>query len=243
MRLAVVTDIHGNLAALDAVARDLAARGVEQVVHGGDVCLMGSSPAEVVDRIRELGWPGVVGNADELLWRPEAKAEQLKRAPKLAAWLNVLFDEYAPHTRELLGDERIAWLRSLPERLDLEALTVVHAAPGDLWRAPMPDADDDALIAVYGELRPAVAYGHIHRPYIRDVDGLTVANCGSVGLPWDRDPRASYLLVESGEPQIVRVDYDVEGEARALRESSHPDADRLAEMRRAGRFVSGSASS
>jgi predicted phosphodiesterase len=237
LRLAVVTDIHGNLGALDAVTRDLERRGVEQVVHGGDLCLMGSSPAEVVDRIRELGWPGVVGNADELLWRAEAKAEQLERAPKLAAWLDTLFDEYAPHTRELLGEDRIAWLRDLPERLDVEPLTVVHAAPGDLWRAPMPDADEDTLTAVYGELRPRVAYGHIHRPYIRHIDGLTVANCGSVGLPWDRDPRASYLLVEDGEPQIVRLDYDVEREARALRESDHPDADRLATMRREGRFI------
>jgi predicted phosphodiesterase len=237
VRLAVVSDIHGNLTALEAVIRDLERRGVDQVAHGGDLCLMGSSPAAVVDRIRELGWHGVIGNADELLWRPETRAEQRERAPRLAVWLDVLFDHYAPHTRELLGDERIAWLRELPERLELGPLSVVHAAPGDLWRAPMPDADDGALMAIYGDMRPAVAYGHIHRPYIRRVRDLTVVNCGSVGLPWDGDPRASYLLVEDGGLQIVRVEYDVEGEARALGSSGHPDPERLAEMRRVGRFV------
>ena len=237
VQLAVVTDIHGNLSALEAVIDDLAQRSVHDVVHGGDLCLMGSSPAAVVDRIRELGWQGVLGNADELLWRDEARAEQRERAPKLGAWLDVLFDRYAPHTRELLGDERVGWLRGLPERLGRGALTVVHAAPGDLWRAPMPDADDDTLVATYGDIRPVVAYGHIHRPYIRRVRDLTVINCGSVGLPWDGDPRASYLLVEDGEPQIVRVEYDVEREASALASSGHPDADRLAEMRRTGRFV------
>jgi predicted phosphodiesterase len=237
VRLAVVSDIHGNLTALDAVIEDLGHRGVDQVVHGGDVCLMGSSPAAVVDRIREVGWRGVLGNADELLWRAEARAEQRERAPKLEAWLDVLFDEYAPHAREQLGDERIAWLRELPERLELEPLTVIHAAPGDLWRAPMPDADDETLVSVYGDLRPAAVYGHIHRPYVRHVDGLTVANSGSVGLPWDRDRRASYLLVEDGVPEVVRVNYDVEHEARALVTSGHPEAERLAAMRREGRFI------
>ena len=237
VRHAVVSDVHGNLRALQAVVADIERRGVDAVVHGGDLTLMGSSPAEVVDMIRELGWAGVLGNADELLWRSEAKAEQLARAPKLAAWLDVLFDRYAPHTRELLGGERLDWLKRLPRSLRIDSVTVVHAAPGDLWRAPMPDADDETLVSVYGDLRPSAVYGHIHRPYVRHVDGLTVANSGSVGLPWDRDRRASYLLVQDGVPEVVRVDYDVEREAQALATSGHPEAKRLAAMRREGRFI------
>jgi putative phosphoesterase len=237
MRVAVVSDVHGNLAALERVVRDLERRGVDEVVHGGDLALMGSAPAAVVDRIRELGWRGVVGNTEELLWRPEGRAEQRERAPRLAAWIDLLFDEFAPHTRALLGEERIAWLRALPAVVEAGGIAIMHATPGDLWRAPMPEADDAELAAAYGELRPAVAYGHIHRPYVRRVDGLTVANSGSVGLPWDRDPRASYLIVADGDPEIVRVEYDVEREARALRATGHPEAERLAAMRREARFV------
>src|SRR3954454_9824751 len=114
MRAAVVSDVHGNLTALDAVVDDLARQEVDAVVHGGDLALIGAQGAEVVDRIRELGWPGVVGNVDELLWRPEEVETQLGRAPALAALLELLVEDYAPATREALGEERLAWLRELP---------------------------------------------------------------------------------------------------------------------------------
>src|SRR5919205_694622 len=100
MRVAVVSDIHGNLAALEAVVADLERRAPDLVVHGGDLALMGPRPAEVVDRVRELGWPGVVGNTDELLWRPQEHERQRGRAPQLQALLDLLFGAYAPHTRE-----------------------------------------------------------------------------------------------------------------------------------------------
>ena len=64
MRVALVSDVHGNLTALEAVVADIGRRGVDMTVHGGDLALMGPRPAEVVDRVRELGWPGVVGNTD-----------------------------------------------------------------------------------------------------------------------------------------------------------------------------------
>jgi hypothetical protein len=69
------------------------------------------------------------------------------------------------------------------------------------------------------------------------VDQLTVANSGSVGMPWDGDPRASYLLLEDGNANLVRVDYDVEREATLLLRSGYPDAPRLAAMRRRGVFL------
>jgi putative phosphoesterase len=238
MRLALVSDIHGNLTALEAVVADIERRAAEVVVHGGDLGLMGPRPAEVVDRIRELGWEGVVGNTDELLWRPEERARQLERAPRLASLLELIFDAYAPDTRERLGDERLEWLRALPVEHRIDDLAVVHAEPGDLWRAPMPDAGDGELTAAYAALGSArVGYGHIHRPFVRSVGELTIANAGSVGLPWDGDPRASYLLFDDGRPTVVRVEYDVEQEVRALHSLGHPDAERLAEMRLSGRFV------
>jgi predicted phosphodiesterase len=238
VRTAIVADIHGNLTALEAVIADLEGRAPDVVLHGGDLALAGGQPAEVVDRVRELGWPGVVGNTDEALWRPELHSDQLRRAPKLAALLHVIFEECAPATRELLGEERTAWLRELPGELRTDELALVHAAPGELWRAPMPDAADEELAATYAPLQaPLAAYGHIHQGYVRTVGPFSVANTGSVGMPWDGDPRASYLLLEDGEARIVRVEYDIERETAVLAAGGYPDAERLIAMRRSGSYV------
>ena len=115
-RLAIVSDIHGNLIALDAVVADLERRGIRRVVHGGDLALGGCQPAEVIDRVRELQWPGVVGNVDELLWAPDQLERQLRRAPKLSGLLHVLFNDYAPATLALIGERRLESLLTLPEK-------------------------------------------------------------------------------------------------------------------------------
>ena len=238
MALAIVSDIHGNLTALEAVIADLARRRVDRVLHGGDLALIGCQPAQVVDRVRELRWPGIVGNTDELLWRPQEHERQQRSAPKLRALLELLFARYAAATRELLGADRIAWLRALPEERRERDLALLHASPGDLWRAPSPDAPDAELAATYGPCRArTVVYGHIHRPFIRRLDAFTVANSGSVGSPFDGDPRGSYLLLEDGAIEVVRVPYDVEREVGLLTRSGYPDAARIAHMRRLGRFI------
>jgi predicted phosphodiesterase len=238
MRTAILSDVHGNLTALEAVVADIQRRAPDRVLHGGDLVLMGAQPAEVVDRIRELGWPGVIGNTDELLWKPEEQARQEGLAPKLKTHLKLMFGDYAPATIELLGEERVAWLRGLPSVARSNGLSLVHAAPGDLWRAPMPSTEDAELSLTYGSLGAEMAvYGHIHRPFIRALDEMTVANCGSVGMPWDGDPRASYLLVDDAQARLVRVDYDIVREAAAMRSSGYPDAVRLVEMRRRAEFV------
>jgi putative phosphoesterase len=238
MRLVVVSDVHGNLTALEAVIEDIARRGVDRVVHGGDLALAGPRPGEVIDRIRELGWPGVVGNTDELLWRPQEHARQRDRAPQLRTLLRWLFDAYAPYTIEQIGEERLAWLHDLPAELRIDGIAIVHAAPGDLWRAPMPDASNRDLDATYRPIGAGtVAYGHIHRPFVRVIEDLVVVNAGSAGMPWDDDPRASYLLLEDGRVEVIRVDYDIDAEARESELRAHPDSERLAEMRRLGRFI------
>jgi len=238
MAIAIVSDIHGNLTALEAVVADIDRRGVDRVLQGGDLALAGCQPAEVIDRVRELGWAGIVGNTDELLWRPEERAVQERNAPKLRELLRVLFEDYAPATRELLGDERIEWLRRLPAEHREDDLLLLHASPRDLWRAPLPDDDDGVLVATYESCEvDTVVYGHIHRPYCRTVDALTVANSGSAGSPFDGDPSASYLLVDHSAVEVVRVDYDVEREVSLLLNSRYPDAKRLAETRKSGRFI------
>jgi diadenosine tetraphosphatase ApaH/serine/threonine PP2A family protein phosphatase len=150
----------------------------------------------------------------------------------------MLFERYAPVTAERLGPDHLSWLRELPAELAAGSTTVVHASPGDLWRAPPPTAEDAELEATYAALpgRRAV-YGHIHRPYARAVGACTVANAGSVGLPWDGDPRASYALVEDERVEIIRVAYDVDAEVRALERSGYPDRDRIAAMLRGGRAL------
>ena len=90
MAYAVVSDIHGNLTALEAVIADCTRRGVTDVVHVGDLALIGARPAQVIDRVRELGWPGVIGNTDELLWQPEEYARQLRAAPRIIDLLGLL---------------------------------------------------------------------------------------------------------------------------------------------------------
>jgi hypothetical protein len=122
------------------------------------------------------------GEHDELLWHPQEHAVQERKAPQLRDLLRMLFDQYAPATRELLGEERIAWLRRLPDEYCDRELALVHASPGDLWRAPQPDAENAELAATYGRCDARlVVYGHIHCPYIRNLDGLIVAKSGSVG--------------------------------------------------------------
>jgi putative phosphoesterase len=238
MRVAIVSDIHGNLTAFDAVLADIRSKAPDLVLQGGDLALMGAQPAEVIDRVRELGWPGVVGNTDDALWRPQQQRRQEEIAPKLQPLLSLIFQRYAPATLAMLGNERVAWLRELPTEYRLEDLVLVHASPGSLWRAPTPNADDEELSATYGPLDAATAvYGHIHRPYARTVNQLTVANSGSVGMPWDGDPRAAYLLLDSGHAQLIRVEYDIEREAALLLSSDYPDAPRLVEMRRRGVFL------
>jgi putative phosphoesterase len=238
MRLAVVSDIHGNLTALEAVAADVERRGVDHVVHGGDVALIGARPAEVIDRLAELGWPGILGNTDELLWRPGQFALQLRAAPRLEPLLRMLFENYAPATLERIGEARLELLRELPESRVVANVGLVHASPGDLWRAPMPTASDEELITTYEPVgSEIVVYGHVHRPFVRRLGERTVANAGSVGLPFDGDPRASYLLIEDHQAEVIRVEYVIEVEVTALRASDYPDADRIAEMLRRGRFV------
>ena len=223
MRFAIVSDIHGNRSALDAIVRDLRATAPDLVLHGGDLADGGGSPAEIVDRVRDLGWPGIAGNTDEMLSDPavfDAFAAQLPKLQPL--WSTIA--EMAEFARQSLGSERLAWLRSLPRRHDGEGISLVHASPESLWRAPAHNAPD-AEFDVYRELgKPIVVYGHVHRPFVRQLDGLTVANSGSAGLPYDGDTRASYLLIDDGIPAIRRVEYDVAAECDSLAASGLPHA-------------------
>jgi hypothetical protein len=206
------------------------------ILHGGDLADSGASPVEIVDQIRDLGWPGVVGNTDEMLFRPESLTEFANQSPKLQP-LFAAIQEMAAATRQALGEERLAWLRGLP-RLQIHGpMALVHASPESLWRAPMPEASDADLESVYAPLgQPIAIYGHIHRSYIRNVSGMVVANTGSVSLSYDGDRRAAYLLLDDSTPSIRRVEYDVGKELTALSQCGLPHADWVAKILESGSF-------
>jgi predicted phosphodiesterase len=238
MRIAIVSDIHGNLTALEAVLADLRETSPDVVFHGGDLADGGARPAEVVDRVRGLRWPGVIGNTDEMLARPERLTEFAAQSSPALQALFAVIKENAAAARETLGEDRVAWLGGLPSAQIHEQFALVHASPKSCWRAPGPEATDAELESVYSPLGKTLAvYAHIHRPYLRSVSSLAVANTGSVSLSYDGDPRASYLLVEQSAPRICRVEYDVAHECRALAESRLPHAGWIAKMLERGGFV------
>jgi predicted phosphodiesterase len=235
MRIAIVSDIHGNRTAFEAVLADLRQTAPDLILHGGDLADSGARPAEIVDRIRDLGWQGVVGNTDEMLFRPESLTEFAEQSPRMQPLLAVL-REMAAATCEALGEERLAWLSGLPRTQVHGPMALVHANPESLWRAPAHTASDAELESVYSPLgQPIAIYAHIHRSFVRSVSGtagsgIIVANTGSVGLSYDGDRRAAYLLLDDSQTSIQRVEYDVEKEIKALSVCGLPHADWVAKM-------------
>jgi diadenosine tetraphosphatase ApaH/serine/threonine PP2A family protein phosphatase len=197
----------------------------------------GPRPAEVIDRIREMNWPGVYGNTDEGLWAPHRVSEMLQ-APHLQRIRDLSLTHTLPATLEAIGEDRLAWLRTLPLRWSDHDLTVVHAVPDDAWRivsAAASDEDMERVYAVLGSTR--VLYGHIHTPFVRRLAAFTLVNTGAVSQSFDGDPRAAYALVDDDRVEIRRVEYDIEKEIRLLLRSDDPFAPSIAATLRTGRYV------
>jgi putative phosphoesterase len=231
MRIAIVSDIHGNLTAFEAVLADLRETAPDLIFHGGDLVQGGANSAEIVDRVRDLGWPGVVGNTDELMFRPESLREFFGTAP-----IGAVIEEMAAFERDALGAERLEWLRGLPFQQVHGPMALVHASPESCWRAPMPEATDAELERVYSPLgREVAVYGHVHRSFVRSVAGMTVVNTGSVSLSHDGDRRASYLLLDDLKPTIRRVEWDLDRELKSLAECGLPHAEWVSRMLKSGR--------
>ena len=161
----------------------------------------------------------MLGNTDEMLWDTSARPALEASAPKLKPLFKVLFDLSGPATTQMIGASRLAWLRALPtdlrfENLRHENLALMHASPGNLWRAPMDTADDAELENTYKQAerrRLSSTATFTGRLFARS-EHMTVCNTGSVGSPYDGDPRASYLMIDDGKPATRRVAYDVEKE-------------------------------
>lgn len=239
MRIAIVSDIHGNRTAFEAVLADLRYISPDLILHGGDLADSGSSPAEIVDRIRDLGWQGVLGNTDEMHTRPESLNEFAGQSSAPASIWTAL-REMAAATRDTLEEERISWMRTLPRIQLHDSLALLHASPESLWRSPAPESSEAELERTYALLaRQVVVFGHIHRPFVRSIrtssGELVVANAGSVGLSYDGDRRAAYLLIDDGTATIRRVEYDIEQEVDHLSSCGLPRSDWIARILRTGR--------
>ena len=224
MRVAVLSDIHGNLVALGAVLADLAAQGgADALAIAGDLCLDGPRPREVLERVRALDCPVVQGNTDR-----DLAAATLKDEP-LIAW-----------TREQIGTEGIAYLGALPFSHRIVApdgrsvLLIVHANPQNQDQHLPPLAPEQQIAPLLADLPPEVTtivFGHLHLPYVRDVGRLRLIDIASVGLPKDGDRRAGYgLLTWTGAGWLCeqrRVEYPVEETIDQIRAAAPPDADDL----------------
>ena len=172
-----------------------------------------------------------LSNTDEMLFDAGSLTEFASQSSQNLQPLFTALEVRAAATREAIGEERLAWLRTLPRIQFHDRLALVHASPKSLWRAPSPEAGDAELEGVYSPLdRTVTVYGHIHRSYIRKMPGMTVANSGSVSLSYDGDCRAAYLLLDEAGPSIRRVEYDVEAEIKALQVCGLPHSGWVARM-------------
>ncbi len=245
MRVALISDVHANLPALEAVLDDIATRNAEATYHLGDLVGYAPWPNETVALLRERHISGIAGNYDSTVAAgykhcgcryEDARQEELSHLSYL--W-----------TREHTSPETRAMLAALPFRLDIRAggghaagptLTLVHGTPTlntVYWTEDRSDAFCIQMAAVAGaRAGDAIAFGHTHKHWTRSVEGIQFLNTGSVGRPKDGDPRAGYVLVDmtAGKVSVenVRVPYDIDRAIAAIRASSLPDE--FAEYLRAG---------
>jgi predicted phosphodiesterase len=212
-RIALISDIHGNLTALDAVLADISARGIERIINLGDTAGKGPRGEDAVARCREVCEVNVRGNWDDFL--PGIPDDGL---PEMIWW------------RDELSVSSRAWLSELPLSVDLELsgrrIRLFHASAESPHVRVHFHHTPEQFAAMFentemtgdGPTPDVVGYADIHDAYIRSVDGRTLFNVGSVGNPLD-EPTPSYVILEGGATasvpfsvQFVRVPYDVEAE-------------------------------
>jgi predicted phosphodiesterase len=236
VKIALISDIHANLPALDAVLGDIDGLGVDATYHLGDLVGYAPWPNEVIDVIRQRGIAGVAGNYDSTVGTDykhcgcryeDARQEELSHIS--FGW-----------TKRNTEASRKAWLAQLPFRVDLRplgghaagpTLTLVHGNQV-LNTVYVSDDRGDDFLAKMGQnigsrAGDVVAFGHTHKPWHRVVAGIHYVNTGSVGRPKDGDWRAGYVVLSLGDGDLTaefrRVEYDVDKAARAIEMSDLPD--------------------
>jgi predicted phosphodiesterase len=237
MRYALISDIHANLPALEAVLAEIGTRSdIDGTYHLGDLVGYAPWPNEVVSLLRERAIPGIAGNYDSTTATDyrhcgcryeDARQEELSHLSY--AW-----------TRANISADTKRYLGSLPFRIDVRPLGGHVAGPRLILLHGNPvlntvywtEDRSDRFCLQMAESAGAragdvVAFGHTHLPWHREVEGILFVNTGSVGRPKDGDPRAGYAIVtmagERADVEFVRVEYDVTRAMEGIRASDLPD--------------------
>jgi putative phosphoesterase len=216
-RVAVISDVHSNLEALEAV---MAAAGGEVFCCLGDMVGYGANPNEVLERLKEAGATAVKGNHDDAAVTGET------------GWFNARAAMAIRWTKERLTQENLAYLGSLPLgiRSELEGVKtfMTHGSPDDPLREYVDPSTHLDLFPHYLMKTESnvIALGHTHVPYLWEGEGGSVFNPGSVGQPRDGDPRASYAILTVEGTRVTvshrRVEYDVAAAARKIVDAGLP---------------------
>lgn len=223
-RVAILSDVHGNAIALDAVRKAIHREKPDAVIVAGDLVLNGPDPAAAVDAVRELEAEGAIvvqGNTDVAV----ADFDYSAAFPWMTDGVPETFRAAAEWAHEELGDARLAWLRRLPaeRRLRLEdtMFLACHASPGSQTQGFDPALDPSVILERVSRTDARViCCGHTHLPEVRDLGWKVIVNDGSAGYVFDGDPTASWALVdfEDGEvrAEIRRTTFDVLSVANAI---------------------------
>ncbi|MPY65115.1 metallophosphoesterase family protein [Deinococcus sp. SDU3-2] len=232
MRLAVFGDIHGNLPALHAALTDMRAQGADAFLCLGDVALGGGWPRDCLAEVAALGCPVVRGNADRMLLEPVSPFSPRgfpdeEKLHEIDAW---------GHAQLTPADRRL--VETYLPVAELPGLLGFHGSPerdDETLSAQTPDARLEALRTASGQ-HPIWVGGHTHKPLLRTLDGWTLLNPGSIGLPYERRgdryvnlAQASYLLLGAdGQVTFRTVPYDVRAVQQGILASGLPHAGWLA---------------
>jgi putative phosphoesterase len=211
----MISDVHANLPALEAVLADVERQAVGQVFCAGDLVGQGPHPNQVVSRVRRAGIPSILGNQEIEV---RVLAQRARRDPK----------RHMLWTCAVLKRKNREYLLGLPRDREFEVegagILIVHGSPHGTFDAMHPSLTSETIRAWFpaGARRPDVLVGgHTHVPFVRTVDGMLVVNAGTVGRPFDGDPRASWALLDLGEgrarARIRRVEYPVHETVRAMK--------------------------
>lgn len=209
-RIAVMADVHGNLHALEAALNDLKQAAPDLVIFDGDMVNRGPQSKECLTVIRQTGWPVVFGNHEEYVLK--AVSGDVPEDWESDWWL--------PSRRsfERLSAEEVSYIAALPRFFTVDlpglpAIRVLHGSPRYLneglghWMS-----NEDLLEAVQSVPEPIVIGAHTHRPLDRRVNGRWILNCGSVGVPYNGNPAAQYLMLTAQgsewQAEFRAVSYD-----------------------------------
>lgn len=237
MRYALISDIHANLHALDAVLADIDQRGdVDATYHLGDLVGYSAFPNEVVNLLRERAIAGIAGNYDSTVGTDYKHCGCKVETPQQEELAHLSYE----FTRRTVTPQTKSYLATLPFSLDLRPagghqrgprVVLVHGTPTLNTLYWTSDRSDEFCLTMAksvdlksGDL---IAFGHTHKPWHREVSGIHFINTGSVGRPKDGDPRAGYVLIDFAgalpRVEFVRVAYDVEGAVAGVRAAGLPE--------------------